>query len=184
MERCSWRRIGCDAGHIHYVTRDIFTSPVSYTSTMISSSSKRHLVAMSHRPPQHGLEWKYQLFDVVPSWTVEPDMAVAKSIAIRHLPLTSPSYDISFFSAGAFNRLFLLHPLNDAAGSFSIEPFIMRVSLPVDPYFKTASEVATLQFGLSRKTPPYLFHESLRATFSTMYETDNFANGCITGRKS
>jgi aminoglycoside phosphotransferase (APT) family kinase protein len=99
---------------------------------------------MSHRPPQHGLEWKYQLFDVVPSWTVEPDMAVAKSIAIRHLPLTSPSYDISFFSAGAFNRLFLLHPLDDAAGS--VESFIMRVSLPVDPYFKTASEVATLQF--------------------------------------
>jgi hypothetical protein len=39
---------------------------------------------------------------------------------------------------------YLLHPLSDAGGA--LESFIMRVSLPVDPYFKTASEVATLQF--------------------------------------
>jgi hypothetical protein len=34
--------------------------------------------------------------------------------------------------------------LNDAGGA--LESFIMCVSLPVDPYFKTTSEVATLQF--------------------------------------
>jgi aminoglycoside phosphotransferase (APT) family kinase protein len=95
-------------------------------------------------PPQHGLEWKYELFEVTPIWTAEPDMAVAKAIALRHLPLTSSKYVITFFSAGAFNKLFLLHPVNDADGA--LESFIMRVSLPVDPYFKTASEVATLQF--------------------------------------
>lgn len=95
-------------------------------------------------PPQHGLEWKYELFEFTPVWTVEPDMAVAKAIALRHLPLTTSIYVITFFSAGAFNKLSLLHPLNDAGGA--LESFIMRVSLPVDPYFKTASEVATLQF--------------------------------------
>jgi len=100
--------------------------------------------AMSPDPPQHGLEWKYELFAVVPSWTSEPDMAVAKEIAIRHLPVITSSYEIRFFSAGAFNKLFLLHPLDDAGGT--TESFIMRISLPVDPYFKTASEVATLQF--------------------------------------
>ena len=99
---------------------------------------------MSPNPPQHGLEWKYELFDVIPSWTVEPDMAVAKAIALRHLPVTPSSYDIRFFSAGAFNKLFLLYPLGDAGST--LESYIMRVSLPVDPYFKTASEVATLQF--------------------------------------
>ena len=102
------------------------------------------LFAMSPSPPQHGLEWKYELFDVVPSWTIEPDMAVAKAIALRHLPIITSGYEINFFSAGAFNKLFLLHPLDDAGGT--VESFIMRVSLPVDPYFKTASEVATLQF--------------------------------------
>ena len=95
-------------------------------------------------PPQHGLEWKYELFEVTPIWTVEPDMTVAKAIALRHLPLTSSNYIITFFSAGTFNKLFLLHPMNNAGGA--PESFIMRVSLPVDPYFKTASEVATLQF--------------------------------------
>jgi len=99
---------------------------------------------MSSKPPQHGLEWKYELFDVIPSWTVEPNMAVAKDIAVRHLPVTPSNYEITFFSAGAFNKLFLLHPLDDASGT--LESFIMRISLPVDPYFKTASEVATLQF--------------------------------------
>ncbi|KAF8502779.1 hypothetical protein F5888DRAFT_1800325 [Russula emetica] len=102
-------------------------------------------------PPQHGLEWKYELFEVTPSWTVEPDMAVAKAIALRHLHLTSSSYGIIFFSAGAFNKLFLLQPLNDAGGA--LESFIMRVGLPVDPYFKTTSEVATLQFVKNTSIP-------------------------------
>ncbi|KAK2462793.1 hypothetical protein APHAL10511_005184 [Amanita phalloides] len=95
-------------------------------------------------PPQHGLGWKYELFDVVPTWLVEPDMAVAKAIALRHLPVTSRNYEIKFFAAGACNKLFLLHPLDDAKDTG--ESFIIRVSLPVDPYFKMASEVATLRF--------------------------------------
>ena len=99
---------------------------------------------MSSNPPQHGLEWKYEMSDVIPSWTVEPDIAVAKAIALRHLRVTPSSYEITFFSAGAFNKLFLLHPLGDSGAA--PESFIMRVILPVDPYFKTASEVATLQF--------------------------------------
>ena len=106
---------------------------------------------MSLTPPQHGLQWKYELFDVVPTWTVEFDMAVVKAIAIRHLPVTS-NYEIKFFSAGAFNRLFLLHPPGNAEDT--IESFIMRVSLPVDPYFKTANEVATLQFVRKYTTIP------------------------------
>ncbi|KAF8473663.1 phosphotransferase enzyme family-domain-containing protein [Russula ochroleuca] len=105
---------------------------------------------MSPSPPQHGLEWKYELFDVIPSWTVEPDMAVAKAIAIRHLPVTPSSYEITFFSAGAFNKLFLLQPLGNSGAN--PESFILRVILPVDPYFKTASEVATLQF-VRKNTP-------------------------------
>ena len=107
---------------------------------------------MSPNPLQHGLEWEYQWFAVVPRWSIEPDMAVAKAIAIRHLPVITSSYVDSFFSAGAFNKLFLLHPLDDARGT--VESFIMRVSLPVDPYFKMASEVATLQFVQKHTTIP------------------------------
>jgi len=116
--------------------------PPTFLSLHLSPSS--FVMSSDIKPPQHGLEWKYELFEVTPTWTVEPDMAVAKAIALRHLPLTSSSYEITSFSAGAFNKLFLLHPSDDAGGAFG--SFIMRISLPVDPYFKTASEVATLQF--------------------------------------
>lgn len=73
-------------------------------------------------------------------------MVIAKAIAMRHL---SSSYKIRFFSAGGFqqaifNKLFLLYPRDHASGT--VESFIMRVSLSVDLYFKTASEVATLRF--------------------------------------
>src|ERR1700755_483729 len=121
-------------------TRDLHT----IQSNLPRTSSISIQYVMSSRPPQHGLEWTYELFDVIPSWTVQPDMAVAKAIAVRHLPVTTSSYEIRSFSAGAFNKLFLLHPLDDVSGA--LESFIMRISLPVDPYFKTASEVATLQF--------------------------------------
>jgi hypothetical protein len=55
--------------------------------------------------------------------------------ALCHLLSIPPSYEIEFFSAGEFNKLYLLHPFGDANGS--------RI---VDPYFKTGSEVATLKF--------------------------------------
>jgi aminoglycoside phosphotransferase (APT) family kinase protein len=101
---------------------------------------------MAPKPPQHRLEWKYELSDVIPSWTVEPDTAIAKAIAIRHLPVTPSSFGIRLLSAGTFSKQFLLHPLGDAGAGATPESFILRVNLPVDPYFKTASEVATLQF--------------------------------------
>ena len=56
---------------------------------------------MSPNLPQHGLEWKHELSGVVLTWTVEPDMAVAKAIAIRRLPGIASNYEIKFFSAGA-----------------------------------------------------------------------------------
>ena len=65
-----------------------------FLQTLISSA------AMSPSPPQHGLEWKERIFDVIATWTIEPDMAVAKKIAtsyfltIRHLPVTTSSYEI------------------------------------------------------------------------------------------
>jgi len=99
---------------------------------------------MSPNPPQHGLEWKHGLFGVVPTWTVEPDMTIIKAIAIQHLPGITSNYKIKFFSASTFNKLFLLHPLDDA--TCTVESFIMCLSLLVNPYFKMANEVTMLQF--------------------------------------
>jgi hypothetical protein len=60
---------------------------------------------ISSNPPEHGLVLNYGLFDVTLNWTVEPDVVVADTIALRHdqPPLTVLSYgsyyEIIFFSA-------------------------------------------------------------------------------------
>ena len=89
---------------------------------------------------QHGLGWTHRLFDVIPIWTIEPDILVVTAIAQPYLPLGIP-YTASPFAAGAFNKLFLLSP---DGTDHDLPSFILRVTLPVAPHWKTASEVATL----------------------------------------
>jgi hypothetical protein len=91
---------------------------------------------------QYGLGWTHGLFDVVPIWTIEPDISVVKAVAQPYLPL-GISYTASPFAAGAFNKLFLLSP---DGTDHDLPSFILRVTLPVDPHLKTASEVATLSY--------------------------------------
>ncbi|KAF3348871.1 Pyruvate dehydrogenase complex dihydrolipoamide acetyltransferase [Verticillium dahliae VDG2] len=65
---------------------------------------------------------------------------------------------IIFVAQGAFNKLYLVQ----AAGQ---DDLILRVSLPVDPRFKTPSEVATLEW-MSRNTelpvPKVMLHDASR----------------------
>ena len=91
---------------------------------------------------QRGLAWVQKAFDVIPIWTIEPDISVVMATAQPHLPCGTP-YTVSPFAAGAFNKLFLLSP---DGTDHNLPSFILRVALPVDPYLKTASEVATLSY--------------------------------------
>ena len=110
--------------------------------------------------PPDGLELKYRLFDVIASWAIEPDMAVAKEIAIRHLPVITSSYEISFFSARGFHKLFLLHPLDDTRGT--AQSFIIASA---SPSIRNSRRPVKLQHSSSsRKTRPYLFPESSPST--------------------
>ena len=87
----------------------------------------------------------------MPEWVRDLDEATIRSILKHHLaselpnPLHDGSLGVSFFAEGAFNRLYLI--------SYAGHPteYLLRVTLPVEPYFKTESEVATLMF-LSAKT--------------------------------
>ena len=88
-------------------------------------------------------QWRHELIDAVPVWTVEPD--VVKAIAQPYLP-PGIDYTASTFSQGAFNKLFLCPT--------TATSFIFRVSLPVDPYFKTVNEVTTLQYISDHTTIP------------------------------
>ncbi|EGY18399.1 uncharacterized protein VDAG_08733 [Verticillium dahliae VdLs.17] len=72
--------------------------------------------------------------------------------------LSIDARQIIFVAQGAFNKLYLVQ----AAGQ---DDLILRVSLPVDPRFKTPSEVATLEW-MSRNTelpvPKVMLHDASR----------------------
>ncbi len=81
------------------------------------------------------------LDQLAPAWTSEPDITIIKRLAAVHLNIP-PDSPVTFFVSGAFNRLYAVGPSH-----------LMRVlvTLPVIPFYKTASEVATLAY-LSRHT--------------------------------
>ncbi|KAK8133543.1 hypothetical protein PG984_005555 [Apiospora sp. TS-2023a] len=93
---------------------------------------------------QDGLEWVSTTFGPEPRWTREPDMDVITRLARKHLALDKGmSIDISFYAQGAFNKLY---KISTTGGDY-----VFRVSLPVYPYLKTESKVATTNF-VCRKT--------------------------------
>ncbi|KAL1835867.1 hypothetical protein VTJ49DRAFT_5960 [Mycothermus thermophilus] len=63
-----------------------------------------------------------------------------RSILARHAPSLA-SADIKYFAKGTFNRLYsLMNPDWDG------KAYIFRVSIPVEPFFKTESEIATMEY--------------------------------------
>ncbi|KAF7941008.1 hypothetical protein EAE99_000645 [Botrytis elliptica] len=88
---------------------------------------------------QNGLEWVAKTFGLEPRWTSEPDIAKVESIARKHLNLKENDFcHLSFYTEGAFNKLYKVETEGEC--------FLVRVTLPVDPFNKTNSEVATINF--------------------------------------
>ncbi|EEU33558.1 uncharacterized protein NECHADRAFT_56498 [Fusarium vanettenii 77-13-4] len=92
---------------------------------------------------EHHLCWRNNdttgLLD--PVWPREPDIQVARKLALEHLPADLFSdASISPFAQGAFHRLYCL------SSDHTTAEYLMRVALPVDPFFKTESEVATMDY--------------------------------------
>ena len=81
-----------------------------------------------------GVAWVQRIFNLEPRWTVEPDPQVIEQTIQSLLP--SSTVQVTFFAEGALNKLYDLKIDN--------EVFVMRVTLPVDPYYKTMSEVSTV----------------------------------------
>lgn len=89
-----------------------------------------------------------------PVWPQEPDIAAVKSLARQHLQSEIPAtieedlLDVSFFAEGGFNKLYQI-TYHDHQPSY-----LLRVALPVDPYLKTESEVATIAFLRAQTSIP------------------------------
>lgn len=97
----------------------------------------------------YGLKWEDELMGLRPCWTVEPSIDIIAEIVHHHLKLSPDEIaqtSVNFHSQGAFNKLYAIEC---PRGSFS-----MRVSLPVDPHFKTLSEVATVKLLESKTSVP------------------------------
>ncbi|KAK6507837.1 hypothetical protein TWF481_006259 [Arthrobotrys musiformis] len=100
------------------------------------------------------MEWQAGPFTSRPVWRVEPKIDVVTDLMhskIREIlrdggdnPQDLPK--AAFLGGGAFNKLYLMEYRNSS--------WILRVTLPVDPHYKTASEVATLKLLESSTSLP------------------------------
>ncbi|KAK1962787.1 kinase-like protein [Colletotrichum sublineola] len=99
------------------------------------------------RPSRDGLAWEDGGLDLEPCWTREPSVMAIERVCRQQLQIEdADNCDVSFYAAGAFNKLYLVQTNG--------KRFFMRVSLPVDPGDKTRGEVATLRWLRRRTSTP------------------------------
>jgi len=77
---------------------------------------------------------------------VDPDISIIESLSRHHLQIPAEHHlNVTFFAEGAFNKLYTI-ATSDGDSVESQLPYVFRVTLPVEPFYKTASEVATLSY--------------------------------------
>ncbi|KAK3053875.1 hypothetical protein LTR09_005155 [Extremus antarcticus] len=93
---------------------------------------------------QIGLKWEEQWPVLVPVWTIKPNPMIIAELAAHYLTCKAEGkgVKITFLTGGSFNKIYDVHVEED-----DIPRYIFRVSLPVDPFYKTESEVATLEYA-------------------------------------
>lgn len=82
-----------------------------------------------------GLKWVFQIGGDQPEWTSEPDIDAITTV-VRKILKPKGGLAVKFLASGAFNKVYDV--------SFKGKSYLMRVTLPVDPFYKTMSEVATI----------------------------------------
>ncbi|GKT54219.1 kinase-like protein [Colletotrichum tofieldiae] len=88
-------------------------------------------------PELSGLKWVRTLWGLEPRWVVEPDGIMVVETVKSTLNIRS-ACSIEFLAEGAFNKLYVIRSAENEV--------VARVTLPVDPKWKTLSEVATLRW--------------------------------------
>ncbi|PUU82923.1 phosphotransferase enzyme family-domain-containing protein [Tuber borchii] len=96
----------------------------------------------SHHPSlPFGLRWEYDFWGPVPAWAATPNIATIEALSRQHLGADNLS--VEFLAGGAFNKVYsIMIPSNNISDPKS---YVFRATLPVEPFYKTASEVATLR---------------------------------------
>jgi hypothetical protein len=100
-----------------------------------SSLNSQHAIQMSVSEEQlRGLFWEDKVFGKEPQWYAEPSIDALSSVLRARYP--GRTVQVAFFAQGAFNKVYQVTIQGES-------PLILRVSLPVDPRYKTLSEIAT-----------------------------------------
>ncbi|KAK7967133.1 uncharacterized protein PG986_001410 [Apiospora aurea] len=111
-------------------------------------------MSSQHPSRRPGLGWTPAVFGLVPKWQREPSLDVVREVCCEQLGLSFSNMNgqgedtcaVAFLAAGAFNRVYTVDSVKGK--------YVMRVSLPVDPIFKTRGEVSTLRFIRENTTIP------------------------------
>ena len=105
-----------------------------------------------------GLKWVQNTFSTEPRWTTEIDLESIQRIIKESKSINATkTVQVSFLAQGALNKLYTVRTHD--------ETLIMRVSLPVDPYWKTSSEVATIEWirlNTTLPVPRVLTYQAIR----------------------
>ncbi|RPA72924.1 hypothetical protein BJ508DRAFT_58412 [Ascobolus immersus RN42] len=94
---------------------------------------------------RYGLGWTHSTWystEEFPEWTVEPDVEIIQRIAKECIG-TEDEPTVSFLGGGGYNQAYLIR---FGSGGGAKKELVFRAALPVYPHYKTASEVATLEF--------------------------------------
>ena len=85
--------------------------------------------------------WECSLFQRKPRWPHEPNTAAIIVLSRQHLCIVrTADINVKLFAQGAFNKLYTI------SSPVLSKDYLFRVTLPVEPSIKTASEVATLLY--------------------------------------
>ena len=99
---------------------------------------------------QPSFVWESGIWGAVPRWLSPPDVIAIESVTRKHLRLSAEDHiSATFFAEGAFNKLYAITVSNSGSPQY-----IFRATSPVEPFFKTASEVATLSYLLKHTSIP------------------------------
>lgn len=90
--------------------------------------------------------WEHGTWGPIPRWLSVPNIAAIESLSRSRLQLPADQdLTVSFFSEGAFNKLYTV-TISGGDGKPLSPQYIFRVTIPVEPFYKTASEVATISY--------------------------------------
>ena len=101
--------------------------------------------------PHAGMIWKRGFFGGLElKWTTDPSLQIIEEIVRRELSVPKNSLcKVQSLAQGAFNKVYAVQRQGPQD-----EELIMRITLPVQPYFKTISEHATIEYLKQHTTIP------------------------------